>query len=141
MTKHKFTVTAARGMLPLLEEELKQIGIKQYKTEAGSIRFTGSLKEAYQVCLWSHVAVRVLMPIAHFSAETTEQLYNGIKELAWEQHIDAEDTTLAVDFNSFRSKIHHTQFGAQKVKDAIVDRLRDLFGTRPSVDLHQPDLR
>ncbi|ODN66809.1 bifunctional 23S rRNA (guanine(2069)-N(7))-methyltransferase RlmK/23S rRNA (guanine(2445)-N(2))-methyltransferase RlmL [Methylophaga muralis] len=141
MTKHKFTVTAARGMLPLLEAELKQIGIKQFKTEAGSIRFTGSLKEAYQVCLWSRVAVRVLMPIAHFSAETTDQLYNGIKELAWEEHIDAEDTTLAIDFNSFRSKIHHTQFGAQKVKDAIVDRLRDLFGTRPSVDLHQPDLR
>jgi len=141
MTKHKFTVTAARGMLPLLEDELKQIGIKQYKTEAGSIRFTGSLKEAYEVCLWSRVAVRVLMPIAHFTAETTDQLYNGIKELAWEQHIDAEDATLAVDFNSFRSKIHHTQFGSQKVKDAIVDRLRDLFGTRPSVDLHQPDLR
>lgn len=141
MTKHKFTVTAARGMLPLLETELKQIGIKQYKTEAGSIRFTGSLKEAYQVCLWSRVAVRVLMPIAHFTAETTDQLYNGIKELAWEEHIDAEDTTLAIDFNSFRSKIHHTQFGAQKVKDAIVDRLRDLSGKRPSVDLHQPDLR
>ncbi|MBL1458121.1 MAG: bifunctional 23S rRNA (guanine(2069)-N(7))-methyltransferase RlmK/23S rRNA (guanine(2445)-N(2))-methyltransferase RlmL [Methylophaga sp.] len=141
MTKHKFTVTAARGMLPLLETELKQIGIKQYKTEAGSIRFTGSLKEAYHVCLWSRVAVRVLMPIAHFTAETTDQLYNGIKELAWEEHIDAEDTTLAIDFNSFRSKIHHTQFGAQKVKDAIVDRLRDLSGKRPSVDLHQPDLR
>lgn len=141
MTKHKFTVTAARGMLPLLETELKQIGIKQYKTEAGSIRFTVSLKEAYQVCLWSRVAVRVLMPIAHFTAETTDQLYNGIKELAWEEHIDAEDTTLAIDFNSFRSKIHHTQFGAQKVKDAIVDRLRDLSGKRPFVDLHQPDLR
>ena len=141
MTKHKFTVTAARGMLPLLETELKQIGIKQYKTEAGSIRFTGSLKEAYQVCLWSRVAVRVLMPIAHFTAETTDQLYNGIKEFAWEEHIDAEDTTLAIDFNSFRSKIHHTQFGAQKVKDAIVDRLRELSGKRPSVDLHQPDLR
>lgn len=141
MTKHKFTVTAARGMLPLLEAELKHIGIKQYKTETGSIRFTGSLKEAYQVCLWSRVAVRVLMPIAHFSAETTDKLYSGIKDIPWEQHIDAEDTTLAVDFNSFRSKIHHTQFGAQKVKDAIVDRLRELTGSRPSVDLQQPDLR
>jgi len=49
MTKHKFTVTAARGMLPLLETELKQIGIKQYKTEAGSIRFTGSLSGLFMV--------------------------------------------------------------------------------------------
>lgn len=141
MTKHKFTVTAPRGMLPLLEDEFRQLGIKHYKVEVGSIRFTGSLKEAYQLCLWSRVAVRVLMPITHFLAETTEQLYDGIKHIPWEDHIDAEDTTLAVDFNSFRSKIHHTQFGAQKVKDAIVDRLRELSGSRPSVDLYQPDLR
>lgn len=141
MTKHKFTVTAPRGMLPLLEDEFRQLGIKHYKVEVGSIRFTGSLKEAYQLCLWSRVAVRVLMPISHFLAETTAQLYDGIKQIPWEEHIDAEGTTLAVDFNSFRSKIHHTQFGAQKVKDAIVDRLRDLFGNRPSVDLYQPDLR
>lgn len=141
MTKHKFTVTAPRGMLPLLEDEFRQLGIKHYKVEVGSIRFTGSLKEAYQLCLWSRVAVRVLMPITHFLAETTEQLYDGIKHIPWEEHIDAEDTTLAVDFNSFRSKIHHTQFGAQKVKDAIVDRLRELSGSRPSVDLYQPDLR
>ena len=138
---HKFTVTAARGMLPLLSNELEQLGIQKLKVEAGSIRFTGTLKQAYQVCLWSRVAVRVLMPIAHFGAETPEQLYTGIQTIDWSQHIAAEDATLAIDFNSFRSKIHHNQYGAQKVKDAIVDQLRDKFGQRPSVDLFQPDLR
>lgn len=138
---HKFTVTAARGMLPLLSNELEQLGIQKLKVEAGSIRFTGTLKQAYQVCLWSRVAVRVLMPIAHFGAETPEQLYTGIQTIDWSQHIAAEDATLAIDFNSFRSKIHHSQYGAQKVKDAIVDQLRDKFGQRPSVDLFQPDLR
>lgn len=141
MTKHKFTATAARGMLPLLARELKQMGITHTKAEAGSIRFTGSLSDAYRVCLWSRVAVRVLMPIAHFGAETPEQLYDGIKKIVWEDHIAAEEATIAVDFNSFRSKIHHTQYGAQKVKDAIVDRLRDLFGVRPSVEMLQPDVR
>lgn len=141
MTKHKFTATAARGMLPLLARELKQMGITHTKAEAGSIRFTGSLSDAYRVCLWSRVAVRVLMPIAHFAAETPEQLYDGVRKIVWEDHIAAEEATLAVDFNSFRSKIHHTQYGAQKVKDAIVDRLRDLFGVRPSVELLQPDVR
>lgn len=138
---HKFTVTAARGMLPLLTTELEQLGIQKLKSEAGSVRFTGTLKQAYQVCLWSRVAVRVLMPIAHFGAETPEQLYTGIQTIDWSQHIAAEDATLAIDFNSFRSKIHHSQYGAQKVKDAIVDQLRDKFGQRPSVDLFQPDLR
>lgn len=138
---YKFTVTAARGMLPLLTAELEQLAIQQIKSEAGSVRFTGTLKQAYQVCLWSRVAVRVLMPIAHFGAETPEQLYSGIQTIDWSQHIASENATLAIDFNSFRSKIQHTQYGAQKVKDAIVDQLRDKFGQRPSVDLFQPDLR
>lgn len=139
--QHKFTVTAARGMLPLLAEELKQLGIKQTKQEQGNIRFTGSIEEAYKVCLWSRVAIRVLMPIATIRAETPEQLYEGTTALPLEDHIEAEDSTLAVDFNAFRSKIKHNQYGAQKVKDAIVDRFRALTGVRPSVDLQQPDLR
>ena len=114
MSQHKFTVTAARGMMPLLIAELEQLGIQQIKQEAGSVRFTGTLKQAYEVCLWSRIAVRVLMPIAHFGAETPEQLYTGIQTIDWSQHIAAEDATLAIDFNSFRSKIHHTQYGAQK---------------------------
>ena len=138
---HKFTVTAARGMLPLLAKELAEMGIKETKEDKGNIRFTGSLEDAYRVCLWSRVGIRVLMPIAHFSATTTDALYQGIYDLPWEEHIDAEDTTIAVEFNSFRSKISHTQYGAQRVKDGIVDRFREQTGVRPSVDLHQPDLR
>ncbi|MFW5450437.1 MAG: bifunctional 23S rRNA (guanine(2069)-N(7))-methyltransferase RlmK/23S rRNA (guanine(2445)-N(2))-methyltransferase RlmL [Methylophagaceae bacterium] len=141
MTKHKFTVTAARGMLPLLAKELAEMGIKETKQEQGNIRFSGSLEDAYRVCLWSRIAIRVLMPIAHFSAPTTDELYQGIVELPWEDHIEAEGSTIAVDFNSFRSKIHHTQYGAQRVKDGIVDRFREQSGVRPSVDLHQPDCR
>ncbi|NQZ54226.1 MAG: bifunctional 23S rRNA (guanine(2069)-N(7))-methyltransferase RlmK/23S rRNA (guanine(2445)-N(2))-methyltransferase RlmL [Piscirickettsiaceae bacterium] len=141
MTKHKFTVTAARGMLPLLAKELAEMGIKDTKQEQGNIRFIGALEDAYRVCLWSRVAIRVLMPIAHFSAPTTDELYEGIVSLPWEDHVDAEGSTIAVDFNSFRSKIHHTQYGAQRVKDGIVDRFREQTGVRPSVDLHQPDLR
>ncbi len=141
MTNHKFTVTAARGMLPLLAKELAEMGIKDTKQEQGNIRFIGNLEDAYRVCLWSRVAIRVLMPIAHFSAKTTDELYQGIHDLPWEDHLDAEGTTIAVDFNSFRSKIHHTQYGAQRVKDGIVDRFREQTGQRPSVDLFQPDLR
>ncbi|NQY26232.1 MAG: bifunctional 23S rRNA (guanine(2069)-N(7))-methyltransferase RlmK/23S rRNA (guanine(2445)-N(2))-methyltransferase RlmL [Piscirickettsiaceae bacterium] len=141
MTKHKFTVTTARGMMPLLVKELIEMGIKDTKEEPGNIRFIGTMEDAYRVCLWSRIAIRVLMPIAHFSAKTPDELYQGIHDLPWEDHIDAEGTTLAVDFNSFRSKIHHTQYGAQRVKDGIVDRFREQTGERPSVDLHQPDLR
>ncbi|MEO7478678.1 MAG: bifunctional 23S rRNA (guanine(2069)-N(7))-methyltransferase RlmK/23S rRNA (guanine(2445)-N(2))-methyltransferase RlmL, partial [Lysobacteraceae bacterium] len=37
--------------------------------------------------------------------------------------------------------ITHARFAALRVKDAVVDRLRDQFGVRPSVDTEAPDLR
>jgi 23S rRNA (guanine2445-N2)-methyltransferase / 23S rRNA (guanine2069-N7)-methyltransferase len=141
MAQHKFTVTAARGMLPLLAKELAAMGIKQTKQEQGNIRFSGSLEDAYRVCLWSRIAIRVLLPIKHIPAGSTDELYEGIKEIEWEHHIAESDATIAVDFNSFRSKIKHSQFGAQRVKDGIVDRLRSINDERPSVDLYQPDVR
>lgn len=128
-------------MLPLLAKEMADMGIKDTRQEQGNIKFTGTLEDAYRVCLWSRVAIRVLMPITHFSANTTDELYEGILAMPWEEHIDAKDSTIAVEFNSFRSKIRHTQFGAQRVKDGIVDRFRQQTGDRPSVDLFQPDLR
>ncbi|MFO1022363.1 MAG: THUMP domain-containing protein [Planctomycetales bacterium] len=36
--------------------------------------------------------------------------------------------------------IHHSQFAALKIKDAIVDRLRREQGARPNIDPHDPDI-
>jgi 23S rRNA (guanine2445-N2)-methyltransferase / 23S rRNA (guanine2069-N7)-methyltransferase len=49
--------------------------------------------------------------------------------------------TLAVDFDAVRSQITHTHYGALKVKDAIVDQLRDATGERPTVDTARPSVR
>ena len=49
--------------------------------------------------------------------------------------------TVAVDFDAARSAITHTRYGALKVKDAIVDQLREKRGTRPDVDTTRPDVR
>ena len=49
--------------------------------------------------------------------------------------------TLAVDCHSAQSRIDHTHYAALKVKDAVVDQMRDEFGIRPSVELRRPDVR
>jgi 23S rRNA (guanine2445-N2)-methyltransferase / 23S rRNA (guanine2069-N7)-methyltransferase len=80
------------------------------------------------------------MPIGQFEASTPEKLYGGVKKLRWSDHV-APEGTLAVDFHGSRSFITHTQFGALKTKDAIVDQMRSIHGVRPSVDTYQPDIR
>jgi 23S rRNA (guanine2445-N2)-methyltransferase / 23S rRNA (guanine2069-N7)-methyltransferase len=67
-------------------------------------------------------------------------LYAGVQQIRWGEHLDANGT-LAVDFTGTGSGITHSRFGALKVKDAIVDQLRDEFGARPSVDTGRPDVR
>ena len=136
----RFFVTAAKGLEPLVAEELRALGAREVKEARGGATFEGSRADGYRACLWLRTANRVLLPVARFPAGDAEALYNGVKRMPWEQDL-SPDGTLAVDFNGTSAGITHTQFGAQKVKDAIVDRFRELTGRRPSVDRERPDLQ
>jgi 23S rRNA (guanine2445-N2)-methyltransferase / 23S rRNA (guanine2069-N7)-methyltransferase len=147
-----FFATTAKGMEELLAKELESIfsqgsssfpelkNAKVGKPGRAGVPFEGSIVAAYQACLWSRIANRVLLPLKTFSAPTPEKLYGGVKSVRWSDHIDPR-STIAVDFAVTHSQITHSQFGAQKTKDAICDQLRSIHGERPSVDLHSPDVR
>jgi 23S rRNA (guanine2445-N2)-methyltransferase / 23S rRNA (guanine2069-N7)-methyltransferase len=136
----RFFATAPLGIEGLLGQEFRDLGIPDVKEGRAGVAFGGGLNAAYAACLWSRLANRILMPIAQFPAATGEELYDGIRSVDWSLHMEPE-STLAVDFAASRSAITHTLFGAQKVKDAIVDHFRSESGIRPSVDLARPDLR
>ncbi len=130
----------ARGLEPLLAEELRALGVSRVDEARAGVAFTGGLEAGYRACLWSRLASRVLLRIAEVPAANEDELYASVYALPWEEHIGA-DSTLAVDFTaSSRSPFTHTQYGAFKVKDAIVDRFRDRTGERPNVDTAAPDV-
>jgi len=137
---HSFFATTAKGMEELLAAELRGFGAAAVAVGRAGVSFRGPLETAYQACLWSRVANRVLLPLASFPAPTPEALYRGIRTIRWSEHL-APGRTLAVDFATSRSAITHSHFGALKTKDAIVDQLRDQTGTRPSVSVERPDVR
>ncbi|RUQ29583.1 MAG: bifunctional 23S rRNA (guanine(2069)-N(7))-methyltransferase RlmK/23S rRNA (guanine(2445)-N(2))-methyltransferase RlmL [Candidatus Competibacteraceae bacterium] len=140
MNEQTFIATAPEGVDPLLAAELVKLGATTIKSVRGGIRFQGSLELAYRVCLWSRTASRVLLLLAEFPVAEVEALYAGIHALPWEDHL-APDGTLAVEFTGTGSGIDHSHYGAQRVKDAVVDRFRAQCGQRPGVDRQQPDLR
>jgi len=135
-----FFAVAPKGMESLLLDELKVLGAGGGRASRSGAFFQGDLETGYRACLWLRTANRVLLRLAHFRAETPEALYEGVRDIRWIEHIEP-DGSLAVDFNASRSKINHTRYGALKVKDAVVDQLREQYGTRPSVDLLRPDIR
>lgn len=140
MTNLAFFATAARHLESLLADELRSLGITTATETRAGVTFQGTLADAYRACLWSRVANRVLMPLARFPATTPEALYEGVKDIPWEDHFGLEQT-FAVHLDTARSQIRHSRFGALKTKDAIVDRFRERTGARPDVRAEQPDLQ
>ncbi|MCY1075262.1 THUMP domain-containing class I SAM-dependent RNA methyltransferase [Archangium lansingense] len=132
--------TTARGTEDLLAEELKELGARRIRQDRGGVRFLASLDEALMVCLWSRIAMRVLYPLGEFEAHGAEGLYEAVASVPWEEHLTPE-TTFAVEATLKDSEHSHTGFVALKVKDAVVDRMRDKMGARPDVDPRNPDVR
>lgn len=135
-----FYAVTAKGMEQLLLEELQALGADTSSCVGAGVNFSGSLALAYRACLWSRVANRILLPIARFPAPTPEALYAGAQAIDWDAHLAAEGT-LAVDCNLSDSQITHSHYAALKVKDAVVDQLRERHTLRPSINTEQPDLR
>src|SRR5262245_2675328 len=136
---HSFFATTSKGMERLLAEELRPFA-SSVEERRGGVAFTGSLEVGYRACLWSRTASRVLLPLAHFPAADDKALYDGVRTVRWADHL-APGRTLAVDFVGTHARITHSGFGAQRVKDAVVDQLREARGSRPSVDPTRPDVR
>ena len=135
-----FFVTTPKGMVAVLMSELEQLGATELREQPAGVEFKGDLETAYRICLWSRTAGRVLLPLGKFPAESADALYAAVQQIDWQQHLTGR-STLAVDFTGRSDAINHSQFGALKVKDAIVDQLRETTGGRPNVDVVQPDIR
>lgn len=132
--------TCPKGLESLLAEELDGLGAVHIKQTVAAVSFNGGLDIAYKVCLWSRLANRVLKPFSQFVLNNVEDLYEHITDIAWETHFSASHT-IAIDFIGTSRLIDNTMYGSQRVKDAIVDRIRRIEGDRPSVDTKNPDIR
>lgn len=140
MTIHSFFVTAPRGLVDVLADELRELGARVVRTDPGGCRVRGPLSFGYRICLWSRVANRVLLHVADLPVDGADALYEGVRGLPWEEHLSPDDT-LAVDYVGVRAAVEHARFGMQRVKDAVVDRFRERTGRRPSVEPRRPDVR
>lgn len=133
--------TCPQGLELLLAEEIAELGGEPGKTTVGGVNLSADLAGAYRLCLWSRLANRVVLCLAREEGiETPEQLRAVVAGIDWTEHL-APGATLAVDFHGRSEAIRHTRFGAQTVKDGVVDRLQAAGLPRPSVELRQPDLR
>lgn len=139
-TSH-FFATCAKGLEPLLFDELQQLGLEQVQQTVAGCRFESDIEGAYRVCLWSRLASRVLLKLGQCEVgRQLDQVTQAISETLWSEHFYVEQT-FVVSFTGQNQQIRHTQFGAQLVKDGIVDHFRNIDLGRPNVDRENPDVR
>ena len=125
----------------MLAGELRGLGADDVRQLRAGVSFSGALETAYRACLWSRLAARVLLVLRTGPAGDADALYETVQRVDWGEHLGV-DGTLAVDFTGTSTTIRDTQFGAVRVKDAIVDQFRSAHaGRRPSVDARAPDVR
>lgn len=141
MTQYQLFATTPKAMEGILAAEIEALGGQHVQQKLAGVAFVGDLALAYRVCLWSRTANRVFLPLSSFEVKSQQDLYGGVKRINWFEHMKPDDS-LAVSFSAKNSPaINNTHFGAQKVKDAIVDQMRAKFNKRPNVDTERPSLR
>src|SRR3954468_1724835 len=139
--KREAFATAARGTEVALRDELRDLKFKGVRADRGGVHFAAAdLGEVGRACLESRIAVRVLVPLEEIDARDEDALYDGVRGIDWAPYFTPHHT-LAVSSTSRSSALSHTQYIAQKTKDAIVDQLRDKLGARPNVDRDDADVR
>lgn len=135
----EFVATCPKGFERLLADELSSMRVPQVRPLSGRVSFGGGLADAYRACLWSRLASRVLLTLARIDAADSDALYEGVRGIAWEDHV-APGATFAIDAHGVNDQLRNSQFVALRAKDAIVDRLVAARGVRPMVDTHAPDV-
>lgn len=136
---YQFWVTCPQGVHGLLKQELSSLADITVGDWHKGVQFTGTLEDAYRVCLWSRLANRVYLALGETAEVSYDALEALVQSVQWDDHLRPSGT-LKVVFTGHLPEIRDTRFGAQKVKDWVVDQIREKHGVRPNVDPASPDL-
>ncbi len=128
------------GLEPILAKELTQLGANNVQIGRRMVSFTGDKAMMYRANFALHTAIRILKPIAHFKANSADEVYDEVMKIDWTKFLTL-DKTFAVDAVVFSEEFRHSKFVSYKVKDAIVDQFREKTGKRPNISVANPDIR
>ncbi|HDT0999393.1 TPA: bifunctional 23S rRNA (guanine(2069)-N(7))-methyltransferase RlmK/23S rRNA (guanine(2445)-N(2))-methyltransferase RlmL [Klebsiella pneumoniae subsp. pneumoniae] len=132
--------STARGLEELLKTELEGLGATDCQVVQGGVHFQGDTRLLYQSLMWSRLASRIMLPLGECRVYSDLDLYLGVQAIPWTEMFNP-GANFAVHFSGLNDEIRNSQYGALKVKDAIVDSFTRKNLPRPNVDRESPDLR
>ena len=129
-----------QGLEDVLAKELRQLGAYDIVKVKRGVKFAGDLGFLYKANLWLRTALRIIVPIHEFKARNEKEIYKKVKAIPWEDHFSVKKNIM-VNTTINAKQYRNSLFMAQNVKDAVVDRFREMYNQRPSVDTKNPNIR
>ena len=137
-----FFATSAANQGDLIAEEARKAGAERVRVTPSGVDFEGSLETGYRFCFETRISSRLLMGLfVDDDIISDKELEEATAMLPWEEYIDPTKTLKVTCTTQNCRYITNSHYGALKVKDGIVERIREKFnGERPYIEIHEPDL-
>jgi putative N6-adenine-specific DNA methylase len=130
-TNSKIIITCNKRLSPYLQQEVEELGYKPVRVFSTGVELEGTVTDTIPLNLNLRCASQILYSIKAFTAADPQQLYAELVKIAWEELIDFSGY-FSVTSNVNNEHILTPLFANVKVKDAIVDRIKDKKGIRPN---------
>jgi len=129
--KREILITCPKEIPIYLEAELKKLGYPILYTRKAAVATEGTLEDCMFLNMHIRTGHRVLYLLEKTRIQNGDVLYKQAKKIKWEEIIPA-DGYFSVSAAVLNTTIKDTRFASYKLKDAIVDRMRDITGKRPN---------
>lgn len=130
-TPNKIIITCNKRLSPYLQQEVEELGFEIKRSFSTGVELFNTLNETIKLNLNLRTASQILYSIKEFKASNPQELYDELKDIAWEELI-AFDGYFSVTSNVDNETITTPLFANLKVKDAIVDRIKEKKDIRPN---------
>ena len=127
MKKFEIILPCHFGLESVLKREVIDIGYDVTKVEDGRITFLGDEEAVARANIFLRTAERVLIKIGSFHAETFEELFQGTKNLPWEEYFPVNAKFWVAKAASVKSKLFSPSDIQSIMKKAMVERMKSVY--------------
>lgn len=136
----KIQIKTFFGLENVLAEEIKKLGGRDIEIKNRAVNCEGDLGFLYKINYSARTALKIMVPVLTFKAWDESRFYDKLFAFPWDQYMDV-DQSFAIDTTVYSERFRHSQFMAQKMKDAIVDYFKFHHRKRPNVDTRDPEIK
>lgn len=127
MRRYELIAPCHFGLEAVLKKEIIDLGYDISNVEDGRVTFFGDEEAVCRANIFLRTAERILIKVGSFHAETFEELFQGTKNLSWEDYIPKDGKFWVAKAGSVKSKLFSPSDIQSIMKKAMVDRLKEVY--------------